>query len=125
MLQAQVMKGKPADARMEGVHRPSPSSIPVMFFGTLEIAWVSPSDLTGWREGIQAKLHTKPKGRKAFESSLQEVGTAEHNPAQPQLCADLATLQATKSWCNCKGPRKGRGMPFAGSLPSGLGFWLV
>ena len=82
MLQAQVMKGKPADARMEGVHRPSPSSIPVMFFGTLEIAWVSPSDLTAWREGIQAKLHTKPKGRKAFESSLQEVGSAEHNPTQ-------------------------------------------
>ena len=77
MLQAQVMKGRPADARMEGVHRPSPSSIPVMFFGTLEIAWVSPGDLTAWREGIQAKLHTKPKGRKAFESSLREVGTAE------------------------------------------------
>ena len=97
ILQAQVMKGKPADARMEGVHRPSLSSIPVMFFGTLEIAWVSPGDLTAWREGIHAKLHTKPKGRKAFESSLGEVGPAEHTPAQPHsLRADLAALQAVK-----------------------------
>ena len=80
VLQAQVMKGKPAEARMEGVHRPSASSIPVMFFGTLEIAWVSPGDLTAWREGIRARLHTKPKARKAFESSLREVWTAESIP---------------------------------------------
>ncbi len=67
------MKGKPAEIRMDGVHRPSPTSLPVMFFGTLEIAWISPSETSRWQDGIKAKFHTKPKGRKAFDNALQQV----------------------------------------------------
>ncbi len=67
------MKGKACDVRMDGVHRPSQTSIPVMFFGTLEIAWISPNDLSSWADGIKAKMHTKPKGRKAFDNSLRQV----------------------------------------------------
>jgi len=72
LMQAQVMKGKPAEVRMDGVHRPSQNSLPVMFFGTLEIAWMSPAELTNWEDGIKAKLHSKPKGKR-FETSLQQV----------------------------------------------------
>ena len=90
-LQAQTMKGKAAEVRMEGVHRPSLNSIPVMFFGTLEIAWISPSDLSSWRDGIKAKMHTKPKGRKAFENSLRQVCPAL--PGSPHQNAPCFHLQ--------------------------------
>ena len=70
------MKGKAAEIRMDGVHRPSPTSLSVMFFGTLEIAWISPSDTSNWQDGIKARLHTKPKGRKAFDNALQQVRNA-------------------------------------------------
>ena len=79
LLQAQVMKGKACDVRMDGVHRPSQTSIPVMFFGTLEIAWISPNDLNSWADGIKSKMHTKPKGRKAFDNSLRQVCAWSHS----------------------------------------------
>ena len=63
---------------MDGVHRPSPTSLPVMFFGTLEIAWISPTETCKWQDGIKAKMHTKPKGRKAFDIALQQVFLASH-----------------------------------------------
>ena len=72
-MQAQVMKGKAAEIRMDGVHRPSPTSLPVMFYGTLEIAWISPSEISNWQDGVKAKFHTKPKGRKAFDNAMQQV----------------------------------------------------
>ncbi len=78
ILQAQVMKGKPAEIRMDGVHRPSLTSLPVMFFGTLEIAWISPTETSKWQDGIKAKFHTKPKGRKTFDNALQQVCLAVH-----------------------------------------------
>ena len=67
------MKGKAAEIRMDGVHRPSPTSLPVMFYGTLEIAWISPSEISNWQDGVKAKFHTKPKGRKAFDNAMQQV----------------------------------------------------
>lgn len=103
-MQAQVMKGKAAEIRMDGVHRPSPTSLPVMFFGTLEIAWISPTETSKWQDGIKANMHTKPKGRKAFDIALQQVLVAVHKMLgyashlhSPQLsiyqCPDQSSAQ--------------------------------
>lgn len=71
--QAQVMTEKEADLRLEGVHRPSPLSVPVMFFGTLEIAWIAPNEIVSWADGVKAQYLKKNKNRRKFSISVQQV----------------------------------------------------
>ena len=63
--QAQVMSEKEALARQ--------AALPVMFFGTLEIAWVAPGDTASWGDGCRAKFFRKAKSRRQFVTSVQEV----------------------------------------------------
>jgi hypothetical protein len=44
-----------------------------MFFGTLEIAWMSPPETMPWGDGVRAKLDQKAKSRKKFTNSVQQV----------------------------------------------------
>jgi hypothetical protein len=69
------MSEKVAAERLERVRRPSPASLPVMFFGTLEIAWMSPAETMSWGDGVKAKLESKNKSRRHFTNSVQQVLT--------------------------------------------------
>lgn len=44
---------------------------PVMFFGTLEVAWILPAALTHWQVGLDKHFHAR-KDRRLL-SSIQEV----------------------------------------------------
>ncbi|KAK9907625.1 hypothetical protein WJX75_007200 [Coccomyxa subellipsoidea] len=70
---AQVLTEKEAAVRMEHVFRPSPLSVPVMFFGTLEIAWIAPVEVVSWADGVKAKYLKKNKTRRKFLKSVEEV----------------------------------------------------
>lgn len=73
VMQAQVLTEKEAAVRMEHVFRPSPLSVPVMFFGTLEIAWIAPVEVVSWADGVKAKYLKKNKTRRKFLKSVEEV----------------------------------------------------
>lgn len=80
-MQAQVLTEKEAAVRLEHVFRPSPLSVPVMFFGTLEIAWMAPSEVVTWAEGVEAKYLKKNKTRRKFLISVEQV--------QPLTCRQV------------------------------------
>ena len=73
-MQAQIMSEKEALARLAGVKR-AKASLPVMFFGTLEIAWIAPPDTASWGEGVAAKFFRKAKARKPFVHAVQQART--------------------------------------------------
>ena len=60
------------DALRRGTH-----SMPVMFFGTLEVAWVSERDTVAWAEGVHMGLLTRcaMRYRRAFNAGVQQVDT--------------------------------------------------
>ena len=62
--------------RLKDVLRRGTHSMPVMFFGTLEVAWVSERDTVTWAEGIHRGLLTKCaiRYRRAFNAGVQQVG---------------------------------------------------
>lgn len=73
------MSERAAVDRLDGVRRPSPLSLPVMFFGTLEIAWMPQAEIMSWGDGVKAKLDQKAKSRRHFTKSVQQVGTVPAN----------------------------------------------
>jgi hypothetical protein len=73
-LQAQVLPDKEAEKRLAGERMPKDQSLPVMFFGTLEVAWVAALETCSWREGTEKGYYQKGQGRKHFQVSVQQVG---------------------------------------------------
>jgi hypothetical protein len=73
--QAQELSEKEAAARLANVRRNQEQVVPVMFFGTLEVAWMAKKDVVSWSEGIAANLHCKGKQRKIFIAAVEEVGS--------------------------------------------------
>ena len=65
-----------AAQRLKDVLRRGTHSMPVMFFGTLEVAWVSGRDTVPWAEGVHRGLLTKcaMRYRRAFNAGVQQVG---------------------------------------------------
>lgn len=45
--------------------------VPVMFFGTLEIAWIAGADIVGFRKGIQQGLLAKGKHKSFLKACAQ------------------------------------------------------
>ena len=98
------MTEKEAAVRMEHVFRPSPLSLPVMFFGTLEIAWMAPAEVVSWAEGVEANFLKKNKARRKFLKSVEEVCSVLNtsSPVGPLSAFRFAGLQAkvmTSSVC--------------------------
>ena len=52
---------------------PSAATLPVMYFGTMEVGWVTPRQVLPWAEGIRQKKHRPRKVRKGFPDALDEV----------------------------------------------------
>jgi hypothetical protein len=72
-LQAQVLPDKEAEKRLLGARVPKDQALPVMFFGTLEVAWVAVLETCSWREGTEKGYYQKGQGRKHFQVSVQQV----------------------------------------------------
>lgn len=70
--QAQVLTRAFARTVLGGVKR-KPGDAPVMFFGTREIAWVRPTDLTPWGDGFAQQLHVKGAKARGFTPSVEQV----------------------------------------------------
>ncbi|BDA47993.1 probable histone-lysine N-methyltransferase, H3 lysine-36 and H4 lysine-20 specific isoform at N-terminal half [Coccomyxa sp. Obi] len=70
---AQILTEKEAAVRLENVFRPSPSSVPVMFFGTMEIAWMAPAEVVPWTDGVKANYLKKNKNRRHFLKSVEQA----------------------------------------------------
>lgn len=88
------------------------SDIPVMFFGTLEIAWIGQPDVVRFREGIQQGYLSKGK-HKSFQKACVQVRTSQchlsglrnatvyvtHTSAEPCLtCSMLHPSRFKNSW---------------------------
>jgi hypothetical protein len=71
--QAQILTKDFARAHLGGVAHKSRSDVPVIFFGTSEIAWVGVRDVVRWADGMQQQLHHKGKKNKKFVVALEQV----------------------------------------------------
>ena len=93
--QAQVMSEAAAAQRLKAVLRRGATALPVMFFGTLEVAWVSGRDTVAWAEGVNRGLLNKcaMRYRRAFDAGVEQVcgghmGVVQVDP--PLSCAAVA-----------------------------------
>jgi hypothetical protein len=84
-----------AAVHLGAVHRRSIADVPVMFFGTNEIAWVAPRDAVPWAEGMGQQLHAKGKKHKQFATALEQVRRRRRGPggAHSSAGAVLLTLR--------------------------------
>lgn len=72
-LQAQVLSAKEAEKRLGGTKHSKDASMPLMFFGTLEIAWLQPRDTLPWAAGCSKGHHRRQKPA-ALVSAVDQVG---------------------------------------------------
>jgi hypothetical protein len=71
-LQAQVLSDGAAQKKLGKVIHKKEVDVPVMFFGTLEIAWLASVDVVGFREGIAKGFLNKAK-HKSFQKAVAQV----------------------------------------------------
>lgn len=90
-VQAQVLSDAEADARMGGISHSS-DSIPVMFFGTLEIAWMKKGDICPWGKGMADMLYERGRTRKSFLQAGEEVRAKEI------ICVALCNMFVCTPW---------------------------
>ena len=69
------MSDKAAQPRLGHVRKASSKARPVVFFGTLEVAWLAQKDVSSWSQGLKSKLWEKGKRRDAFVLGVQQVGS--------------------------------------------------
>lgn len=86
-----------AQAHLGNVAHKSRSDIPVIFFGTSEIAWIGVRDVIQWGDGMQQQLHHKGKKNKKFVIALEQVCTA-HAPFHDNVQLARDKLWATFTW---------------------------
>ena len=57
---------------------PKPGRLPIMFFGTVEVAWSSSKDVISWGQGIKDNLWSKNKhkNRQLFDLGFEQVPPA-------------------------------------------------
>eukprot|EP00884_Botryococcus_braunii_P021638 jgi/Botrbrau1/8158/Bobra.357_2s0006.1 len=70
---AQCLPEKEVEKRLGSIRKGKEHYVAVMFFGTLEVAWVAPSDICSWRSGVEKSYHTKGHGRRTFQISVEQV----------------------------------------------------
>lgn len=70
---AQVLNEAAAQKKLGKVAHKKSFDVPVMFFGTLEIAWIGQSDILTFREGVQQGYLIKGK-HKNFIKACTQVG---------------------------------------------------
>lgn len=71
MPQAQVLNDGAAQKRL-GKIKHSADAVPVMFFGTLEIAWIGQSDIVCFKDGVLQGFLVKGK-HKSFLKACGQV----------------------------------------------------
>lgn len=69
---AQVLNEGAAQKKLGKVNHRKNLDVPVMFFGTLEIAWIGKADIVRFREGVQQGYHVKGK-HKSFVKAVGQV----------------------------------------------------
>ena len=59
---------------------PKPGRLPIMFFGTIEVAWASSKDIVSWGQGIKDNLWSKNKhkNRQVFDLGFEQVPPATY-----------------------------------------------
>lgn len=62
-----------AQKKLSKVNHKKNHDVPVMFFGTLEIAWIGQQDIVSFKEGIRQGLLFKAK-HKSFARACTQVG---------------------------------------------------
>ncbi len=55
-----------------GQERHSKDNVPVMFFGTIEVAWVKENDITDFKDGLEQGWFNKTKS-KPFRLALDQA----------------------------------------------------
>ena len=71
-LQAQVLSDGAAQKKLGKVIHKKELDVPVMFFGTLEIAWLAGVDVVSFAEGIAKGFLNKAK-HKSFQKAVAQV----------------------------------------------------
>jgi hypothetical protein len=69
-----VLSKQAAKQHLGNVTHKSKSDVPVIFFGTSEIAWVGAKDVASWEEGMRNSYHNKGRKNKKFVVALEQVG---------------------------------------------------
>jgi hypothetical protein len=69
-----VLSKQAAKQHLGNVTHKSKSDVPVIFFGTSEIAWVGAKDVASWEEGMRNSYHNKGRKNKKFIVALEQVG---------------------------------------------------
>lgn len=62
-----------AKQHLGNVTHKSRSDVPVIFFGTSEIAWIGGKDVSNWEEGMRQSFHNKGRKNKKFVVALEQV----------------------------------------------------
>lgn len=75
-MQAQVMSAAAAQRLLADVPRRKGQDIPVMFFGSRELALVGKNDVASLAQGLELGYINKGKGAKTFQLALAEVSEA-------------------------------------------------
>ncbi len=80
--QAQVLSKAAAKAHLSGVPHKARTDVPVIFFGTNEIAWLGAKDVFGWEAGMRAGFQVKGRKNKKFVVALEQARSllAEQRP---------------------------------------------
>ena len=90
MLQVQVLAPEAAAAHpILSVAKHGPAQLPVMYFGTLEVGWVSLKATLSWAAGIAAQKHRlkRKQLRFGFPEALEQVNPWRPFPVdQPPTC---------------------------------------
>eukprot|EP00878_Enallax_costatus_P012229 GHUV01012772.1.p1 GENE.GHUV01012772.1~~GHUV01012772.1.p1 ORF type:complete len:999 (+),score=387.95 GHUV01012772.1:221-3217(+) len=70
---AQALSKAAAKQHLGNVTHKSRSDVPVIFFGTSEIAWIGCKDVSNWEEGMRQSFHNKGRKNKKFVVALEQV----------------------------------------------------
>ena len=70
--QAQVLSDAAAHKKLGKVNHKRDVDVPVMFYGTLEIAWINKADVVPFAEGVQKGFLSKAK-QKNFQKAVEQV----------------------------------------------------
>ena len=94
--QAQVLPPREADKRLGATRHSRDATLPLMFFGTLEIAWLQPRDTLQWSSGC-AKGHHRRLKPASLVAAVEQARSPDPPPPlppspPPQLRADLSRL---------------------------------
>lgn len=77
-----------AKQHLGNVTHKSKSDVPVIFFGTSEIAWIGCKDVSNWEEGMRQSFHSKGRKNKKFVVALEQVCRFSEFPCR-WLCSRL------------------------------------